>query len=64
MRADSHLSSDALEELRRAIQDAEGNEITAVCRADHEGTVTEVRVVARGDPSSTPAPLPHLVQGD
>ncbi len=64
MRADSHLSAGAREELRRAILEADGNEITAVCRTDHDGSVTEVRVVARGDPSSTPAPLPHLVQGD
>ncbi len=64
MRADSRLSEDAIHDLRNAIAEAGGNEVTAVCRTDEEGGVVELRVVARGDPSSTPAPLPHLVQGD
>jgi ATP-dependent DNA helicase DinG len=53
-----------MDSLRRAIAEAGGNEVTAVCRTDDDGIISDLRVVARGDPASTPAPLPHLVQGD
>lgn len=64
MDADARFLPEARVALQQAIAEAQGNEVTAVCRTDEEGTITELRVVARGDPSSTPAPLPHLVQGD
>ena len=64
MDADARFLPEARVALQQAIAEAQGNEVTAVCRSDEEGTITELRVVARGDPSSTPAPLPHLVQGD
>jgi ATP-dependent DNA helicase DinG len=52
MRSDKRLSPEAIEILREAIADAEGNEVFALGFLDSTGIVSSIKIVARGHDSA------------
>ncbi len=63
MDASCKLSSEVIQILKEAVEDAEGNEVMAWGRVS-DGLVVEAEVAARGDEASVPAVFQHMEKGD
>ena len=64
MKLEQKITDNVREKLALAIQDALGQEVLAVGQIDAFGSVSEIRVAARGDFSSVPALRPFMNKGD
>lgn len=64
MRADRRLAPEAIEAIRRAIREADGNEVFLVGVVGDGGKVNSVAVGARGSDDAVPVLRPHLRGGD
>jgi len=64
MKASERFTPAAAEVLRRAIEDARGNEVFASGRLDDGGLVSELQVAARGHVSAVPAIVAAMDRGD
>jgi ATP-dependent DNA helicase DinG len=64
LRAEERLTPAAVEEIRRCIADASGNEVFFVGRTGDDGKVASVTVGARGNEEAVPVLTPHLGEGD
>ncbi|HTP59982.1 MAG TPA: JAB domain-containing protein, partial [Spirochaetia bacterium] len=63
MRAPERLTPEVLEEIRRIIADADGNEVYMVGSVGEDGRVEAVKVGARGNEEAVPVLAPHLSAG-
>ena len=64
MRAEQRLTPRAIEETRRAIEEADGNEVFLVGETGEDGRVCAVRVGARGNEEAVPVLGPQIRDGD
>jgi len=64
VRAEARLAPQVVEEIRKAIADADGNEVFLVGRIGEDGRVETVSVGARGNEEAVPVLEPHLAGGD
>jgi ATP-dependent DNA helicase DinG len=64
MTADERFETSAMEEMRRVIADAGGNEVFMIGRIGITGRVSSITVGARGTVAAVPILRPHLSEGD
>ncbi|MBN2049638.1 MAG: hypothetical protein JW760_04280 [Spirochaetales bacterium] len=64
MNSPERLAEKPLTILRKEILAAQGREIVAVGRIDQQGSITKVKILARGTPDAAPAVLSALERGD
>jgi ATP-dependent DNA helicase DinG len=64
MKASSRLTREAIEDIRQAIADADGNEVFLVGTAGEDGRIAGVTVGARGNQEAVPVLEPHIAGGD
>jgi ATP-dependent DNA helicase DinG len=64
VRPEERLTLQAVEQLREAIAEADGNEVFFVGRVGEDGRVASVVVGARGNEEAVPVLAPHLEEGD
>jgi ATP-dependent DNA helicase DinG len=64
MRADRRFAAEAIEAIRQAIAEADGNEVFLVGVVGDAGLVESVTVGARGSDDAVPVLRPHLRGGD
>ncbi|HVP18444.1 MAG TPA: JAB domain-containing protein, partial [Spirochaetia bacterium] len=64
MKAEERLTPRVVAEIRRAIEEAEGNEVFLVGTVGEDGRVDAVSVGARGNEEAVPVLAPHLTGGD
>jgi ATP-dependent DNA helicase DinG len=64
VRAEQRLTPRAIEETRRAIEEADGNEVFLVGETGEDGRVCAVRVGARGNEEAVPVLGPQIRDGD
>ncbi|NOZ55549.1 MAG: DEAD/DEAH box helicase family protein [Calditrichaeota bacterium] len=63
-RVDQYITARAVEKIRRAIQEAGGNEVYFVGYTDKDLRIVDVDVLARGNPFEVPAILQTVSEGD
>ncbi|MEA4882055.1 MAG: helicase C-terminal domain-containing protein [Clostridia bacterium] len=59
----NYITSDAVEKLRRAIEEAGGAEVFAVGRCDRDFVVVEISILAVGNMNAAPVVDPTLIRG-
>ncbi|MCX7039315.1 MAG: helicase c2, partial [Spirochaetes bacterium] len=64
MRAEQRLTPRAIEEIRRAIVEADGNEVFLVGETGEDGRVQSIRIGARGNEEAVPVLSPQIRDGD
>lgn len=64
MRAEQRLSPRAVDEIRRAVAEADGNEVFLVGEIGDDGRVLSIRVGARGNEEAVPVLGPQIGDGD
>jgi ATP-dependent DNA helicase DinG len=64
VRAEQRLTPRAIEEIRRAIEEADGNEVFLVGETGEDGRVQSIRIGARGNEEAVPVLAPQIRDGD
>jgi ATP-dependent DNA helicase DinG len=64
MRAEQRIAPRAVQEIREAIAEADGNEVFLVGELDEDGRVSGIRVGARGSAEAVPVLFPQIRDGD
>ncbi len=64
MKAEERLTPRVVEQIRRAIAEADGNEVFLVGTVGDDGLVDGVSIGARGNEEAVPVLAPHLAGGD
>jgi ATP-dependent DNA helicase DinG len=64
VRAEQRLTPSAIQDIRAAIADADGNEVFFIGSVGEDGLVHSVTIGARGNEEAVPVLSPHLAEGD